>query len=110
MKRGEIYLINLKEPRGCIQSGLRPVVIVQNDEGNEYSPTTIAVPITSRKKRYLPTHLVIRRNGGLRENSVVLCEQIFSVNREELIQKIGTITSRTTLDRLNQCLRISLDL
>lgn len=110
MKRGDIYLADLKEPRGCIQSGVRPVLVIQNDEGNEKSPTTIVASITSRKKKFMPTHLVIHRNGGLRENSVVLCEQLFTVNREELIKKLGTITSRYILDQLNQCLRISLDL
>ena len=110
MYRGEIYLVDLKEPRGNVAAGKRPVIIVQNNEGNEYSPTTIVAPITSKVKKPLPTHLLLRRNGGLRMNSIVMCEQLFTVNKEELISKIGTITNRHIIDRLNQCLRISLEI
>ena len=110
MKRGDIYLLDLKQNEGSIQAGTRPVIIVQNDIGNLYSPVTVVCSITSAKKKWLPTHLFISKSGGLRKNSIVLCEQIFTVNKTDLKQYIGTITSKCTLKRLNRCLRLSLGL
>ena len=110
MKRGDIYLLDLKENRGSIQAGKRPVIVIQNDIGNLYSPITIVCGITSVKKKWLPTHLFISKSGGLRKNSIILCEQIFTVNKSDLKQYIGTITSKYTLRRLNKCVKLSLGL
>lgn len=108
MKRGDIYLLNLKNPNGSVQAGIRPVVIIQNDVGNLYSPTTVVCSISSAKKKWLPTHLFISKSGGLRKNSIVLCEQIFTVNKTDLKQQIGAITNNRILGRLNRCIRLSL--
>ena len=106
MKRGEIYLLDLKEPLGNIQAGIRPVVVIQNDTGNQHSTTTIVSCLTTRRKKYLPTHTLIKV-GGLKP-SLMLGEQIFTVNQVDLIQKIGTITDNSTLERLDRCIRVSL--
>ena len=69
---------------GSIQSGYRPVLVIQNNIGNKYSPTTIVVPITTKKeqKHYLPTHVRANKQPGLKHNSTVLCEQIMTINQE----------------------------
>lgn len=108
MKRGEIYLTNLNPKRGSVQSGLRPVLVIQNNKGNSNSPTTIICCITSISKKKLPTHLFISKSGGLRKQSTVLCEQIFTINKSDLKHYIGAITDNRTLKELDRCIRISL--
>lgn len=108
MKRGEIYLANLPNNLGNIQAGIRPVIVIQNDTGNHFSPTTIVCTITSVKKKDLPTHVYVFNSGGLRKHSTILCEQIFTVNKSDLIQYIGTITNKHILNRLDSCVRLSL--
>lgn len=110
MHRGDIYLLDLKQPVGSIQAGMRPVIVIQNDIGNLYSPTTIVCGITSVDKKWLPTHCKIHRNGGLLKSSIVLCEQIFTVNKSDLNKYIGTITDTLTLKRLNRSVQLSLGL
>lgn len=110
MKRGEIYLLDLKEPRGFVQAGKRPVVVIQNDVANQYSNSVIVCAITSAPKKNLPTHLILFNNGGLKRLSCVLCEQILTVDRSELSHYIGAITDRRQLSRLNECIRTSLGL
>ena len=108
MKKGDIYIINLENNLGSIQAGRRPVIIVQNDIGNQFSPTTIICPITTRKKPKLPTHAQIFKSGGLRRNSIALCEQITTINKTDLERYIGTISDNRILKRLDKCLLISL--
>lgn len=109
MKRGEIYLYNNKNADGFIQSKIRPVIIVQNNIGNFYSPTTIVCPISGKIDKELPTHCLIENSGGLKyDKSIVLCEQLVTVNKADLKWYIGTITDTCTLNRLNKCLKISL--
>lgn len=108
MQRGDIFLINLNKAYGSIQSGIRPAIIIQNNIGNQYSPTTIICCITTAKKKHLPTHLYISKSGGLKKNSIVLCEQLFTINKKDLIKYIGTIKNKRTLNRLNRCIKISL--
>ena len=111
MKRGDIYITKLSNS-GSIQSGRRPVIIVQNDIGNYFSPTTIVCCLTTKKrhKSYLPTHCFIGKNGGLIRNSTVLCEQIFTVNKNDLEEYIGTITNQGILKKLDRCVSMSLGL
>lgn len=108
MRRGDIYYLHLKQNLGNIQAGIRPVIVIQNDVGNQYSPTTIVTCITSKLKKSLPTHLFIGLNGGLERYSTIMCEQIFTVNTKDLITYVGTITDQATLKQLDRCLRISL--
>lgn len=108
MKRGEIYILETKDSKGNIQAGKRPVIVVQNDVGNTYSPTTIVCCITSKTKKGLPMHLEIGRVGGLKLDSTILCEQILTVNKTDLRQYVGAVTNTDTLNRLDRCLSLSL--
>ena len=110
MKRGDIYILDILEPIGFIQAGKRPVVIIQNDKGNLFAPTTIVCSITSAKKKPMPTHVEIFKSGGLDKNSTILCEQIFTVDKANLTKYVGTITNPNILHRLNQCVKVSLGL
>ncbi len=108
MKRGDIYLLKLEHDNGSVQAGTRPVIIVQNNIGNAYSTTTIVCSITAANKKYLPTHLMLSTNGGLEKPSLVLCEQIFTVNQSDLKQYIGTISNKHIMKQLERCILISL--
>lgn len=108
MKRGEIWLADLPKQNNHVQEGTRPVIIIQNDKGNQYSPTTIVCSITSAFKKYLPTHLFISKSGGLRKYSFIECEQIFTIDKTNLKQRIGTIKNNHTLEELDRCIRLSL--
>lgn len=108
MKRGEIYLTNIKGTHGSVQTGLRPVIVVQNDVGNLHSPTTIVCSITSVKKKWLPTHLNIGTSGGLWKESTVLCEQIHTIAKADLKQYVGLISDAHILKELDRKILISL--
>ena len=90
VKRGDIFYADLSPVIGSEQGGLRPVLIVQNDVGNKYSPTVIAAAITSRlDKVKLPTHIdVYASNFGLAKDSVILLEQIRTIDKKRLREKI----------------------
>ena len=92
IKRGEIYYADLSPVVGSEQGGVRPVLIVQNDVGNRYSPTVIAAAITSqRDKAKLPTHIEINaQTCGLAKNSVVLLEQVRTLDKRRLKEKMGS--------------------
>ncbi len=91
IKRGDIYYADLSPVIGSEQGGLRPVLIVQNDVGNKYSPTVIAAAITSRLgKTKLPTHIdVYADKVGLQKDSVILLEQIRTIDKKRLKEKMG---------------------
>jgi len=91
IKRGDIYYADLSPVIGSEQGGLRPVLIIQNDIGNKYSPTVIAAAITSQiNKTKLPTHIELyAENFGLAKNSVILLEQIRTIDKRRLKEKMG---------------------
>ena len=93
VKRGEIYYADLSPVIGSEQGGIRPVLIVQNDMGNKYSPTVIAAAITSQcDKAKLPTHIEIdAKQCGLAKNSVVLLEQVRTIDKKRLKEKTGEL-------------------
>ena len=93
IKRGDIYYADLSPVVGSEQGGLRPVLIVQNDVGNKYSPTVIAAAITSKMgKTKLPTHIeLIGKNVGLTKDSVVLLEQIRTIDKRRLREHMGRL-------------------
>ena len=93
INRGDIYFCNLDCTQGSEQGGVRPVLIVQNDVGNRYSPTVIAAAITSqRDKAKLPTHIEINaQTCGLAKNSVVLLEQVRTLDKRRLKEKMGEL-------------------
>ncbi len=109
VKRGEIYFANLNPVVGSEQGGVRPVLILQNDTGNKYSPTTIVAAVTSRHKRArLPTHVPLAaREGPLDKDSVVLLEQVRTIDKTRLKEKIGKL-SPEELAQVQDALKLSL--
>ena len=110
IKRGDIYYANLSPVVGSEQGGVRPVLIVQNDVGNKYSPTVIVAAITSKiNKAKLPTHIELCANTyGLERDSVVLLEQIRTLDKARLLEKIGNANQK--LQEIDFALSISLGL
>ena len=109
VKRGEVYYADLSPVVGSEQGGVRPVLVVQNDVGNRYSPTVIAAAITSQiGKSRLPTHVALPAEGvGLPKDSVILLEQIRTLDKRRLRERIGTV-SPEIMDKVSQALKISL--
>ena len=109
MKRGEIYRADLDPVLGSEQGGVRPVLVVQNDQGNQSSPTVIVAPPTSRRKRpRQPTHvLVLPPEGGLSQPSQVLCEQVRTLEKSRLTDYLGELTA-DTLRRVDDALQRAL--
>ncbi|MDE5772040.1 MAG: type II toxin-antitoxin system PemK/MazF family toxin [Ruminococcus sp.] len=111
VKRGEIYYADLSPVVGSEQGGIRPVLIIQNDVGNKYSPTVIAAAITSqRDKTHLPTHIEVQADKcGLVKDSIVLLEQIRTIDKKRLKDKMGELDLRS-MNKVNTALSISFGL
>ncbi|MDK2934137.1 MAG: mRNA interferase MazF [Clostridiales bacterium] len=111
VKRGDIYYADLSPVIGSEQGGIRPVLIVQNDVGNKYSPTVIATAITSQiNKAKLPTHIEISaQEYGLPKDSVILLEQIRTIDKKRLKEKIGHLDDEL-MEKVNEALNISFGL
>ncbi|MCL2739652.1 MAG: type II toxin-antitoxin system PemK/MazF family toxin [Oscillospiraceae bacterium] len=110
IKRGDIYYADLSPVVGSEQGGLRPVVIVQNDIGNMHSPTVIAAAVTSQvSKAKLPTHIEIAAGQGLEKDSVILAEQIRTLDKKRLKEQVGHLDNRS-LQQLNSALVTSFGL
>ena len=94
MKRGEIYFADLDPVIGSEQGGMRPVLIIQNDLGNRFSPTVIVLPLTSRiNKTPLPTHVpLLPPQGGVRRPSIILCEQVRTLEKSRLTRYLGHLS------------------
>lgn len=109
--RGDIFYANLNPVLGSEQGGLRPVLIIQNDVGNMYSPTTIIAAITSKIKRAkLPTHIEISATRyRLEKDSVILLEQLRTIDRQRLKERIARLDDATML-KVNEAIVISLGL
>ncbi len=109
IKRGDMFYADLSPVIGSEQGGVRPVLIIQNDVGNKYSPTVIAAAITSQQnKAKLPTHIEIDSlSTGLKSNSVVLTEQIRTIDKSRLKEKIGHINDEKVINKVNNALGIS---
>lgn len=108
IKRGDVYYADLSPVVGSEQGGVRPVLIVQNDIGNKYSPTVIAAAITSQiNKAKLPTHIEISAwEYGLQKDSVILLEQIRTIDKKRLREKIGHLDDEL-MERVNEALGVS---
>lgn len=106
IQRGEIYYADLCYAFGSEQSGLRPVVVIQNDYGNRYSPTTIIAPITTKKKGHMPTHVFHKHNGT---TEVILLEQVRTISCTRLVSRYGQM-SKADMDKVDEALKISLGL
>ena len=111
VKRGDIYFADLSPVVGSEQGGMRPVLIVQNDTGNRHSPTVIAAAITSRRhKARLPTHIEFSgRSVGLSRDSVILLEQIRTIDKRRLRERMGKLDERA-MTRVNNALAVSVGL
>lgn len=111
IKRGEVFYADLSPVVGCEQGGVRPVLIVQNDVGNRHSPTVIAAAITSKRdKTNLPTHIPLEASAcGLARDSVVLLEQVRTLDKTRLRERMGAIPNGD-MRRIDAALGISLGL
>lgn len=109
IKRGEIYYADLSPVVGSEQGGIRPVLIVQNDVGNKFSPTVIAAAITSQRfKTNLPTHIQVdAQECGLSKDSIVLLEQVRTIDKKRLKEKMGNLDDGD-MSRVNHALSVSL--
>ena len=112
VKRGDMFYADLSPVVGSEQGGVRPVLIIQNDMGNKYSPTVIAAAITSQTtKNKLPTHIEIdSKTYGLKADSVVLTEQIRTIDKSRLKEKIGHINDSKVMSQVNNAIGISFGL
>lgn len=111
VKRGEVFYADLSPVVGSEQGGTRPVLILQNNVGNKYSPTVIAAAITSRQdKNAMPTHIGIRGDScGLPKDSIVLLEQVRTLDKRRLHERTGRIDEQDQ-QRVDQALNVSLGL
>ena len=108
IRRGDIFYADLSPVVGSEQGGLRPVLIIQNDVGNRYSPTVIAAAITSRMgKTRLPTHIdIYAERAGLAKDSVILLEQIRTLDKRRLKERMGHLDG-AVMDEVNAALAVS---
>jgi mRNA interferase MazF len=111
VKRGDIYYADLRPVVGSEQGGIRPVLIVQNDIGNRYSPTVIAAAITSRiGKTPLPTHIQVdAKDSGLQKDSIVLLEQVRTLDKRRLRTRMGALDEKD-MERIDQAIFVSFGL
>ena len=111
VKRGDIYYADLSPVVGSEQGGMRPVLIVQNDTGNKHSPTVIAAAITSQTgKARLPTHIELdAQSVGLSRNSVILLEQIRTIDKSRLRERMGKLDD-TTMTKVDNAIAVSFSL
>ena len=104
--RGDLFYYDFGDNSGSVQSGERPVLVVQADDYNQNAPTIIVAAVTSViKKRYLPSHIILGEEFGLKKPSMVLLEQIRTVNREDLREYIGTVDDDKLFRQINATLK-----
>ena len=107
--RGEIYYADLSPVVGSEQGGYRPVVVLQNNKGNRYSTTVIVAPISSRiTKNDLPTHVIVQTDF-LEKKSVILLEQIRTIDKKRIDEKLGVLPTKF-MDCVNKAIKTSLDI
>jgi len=111
IKRGDVYFADLSPVRGSEQGGQRPVLIIQNDVGNKYSPTVIVAAITAKiAKAKLPTHVEVEASKvGLIKDSVILLEQVRTIDKTRLIQRLGHLEDEVMI-KVDKALVVSLNL
>lgn len=111
IKRGDIYYVDLDPVKGSEQSGRRPVIVIQNDIGNAFSPTVIIAPLTTKRfSREYPTNVDLSKGAaGLREDSTVLLSQIRTIDKKRLGKKIGSLEPEL-MKRVDEAIKVSLAL
>ena len=97
IRRGDIYHANLNPVVGSEQGGYRPVLVIQNNRGNKHSPTVVVAAITSRPKHKMPTHVPLKRMEGLEKDSVVLLEQLRTIDKKRLDDYVGALDRQQML-------------
>ena len=108
IQKNEVYYADLSDFIGSEQGGIRPVVVLQNDIGNKYAPTTIVTVITAQKKKHMPTHVGVElEEGTLPKRAVALLEQIKTIDKKRLQAYIGK-TDKTTGEAIERAMRVSL--
>lgn len=107
IKRGQIYLADLNPVKGSEQGGVRPVVVIQNDIGNKFSPTIIVSAVTGRLKKDMPTHAQLKSTGLLKDSTALL-EQIRTIDKCRLLEYMGEV-SETEMEDIAEALRKSVD-
>ena len=109
IKWGDVVVVDFTDnSRDSEQSGIRPAIIIQNDKGNEHSPTTIVASITSQDKRYLPTHVVVKPyQSGLNKVSTILMEQVRTIDKSRILSKVGHIETDWLKEKIKKSLTIS---
>ena len=112
IKRGDIYLADLGNGIGSEQHGVRPVLVVQNNKGNHFSPTVTVLPITTKihKSKGLPTHVIISDKYGLEQRSSIMAEQIVTIDRSRFFTYLGSISDKEMDKDVNKAIRIQLGL
>ena len=112
IKRGDMFYADLSPVVGSEQGGVRPVLVVQNNTGNKYSPTIIVTAITSQlNKNKLPTHIELDSDEfGLKSDSVILAEQIRTIDKSRLKEKIGSISDESIMNKINSAINVSFGL
>lgn len=109
MRKGDIYMADLGDEKDSLQAGLRPVIIVSNNAANKHSPVITVIPMTTKKKRTLPTHVYIQ-DCGLPRPSLALAEQITSINKSRMITKMGSIQQTVYEDRVTAAIKVQLNM
>ena len=105
---GDICYVDFGENEGSEQNGIRPAIIIQNDIGNAYSPTTIVASITSQKKKHLPTHVIISPcQSGLKKTSTIMFEQIRTIDKSRIVSIVGHIKVNGVEDNIKKSLTVS---
>lgn len=107
VKRGDVFFADLDPVLGSEQGGIRPVLVVQNNIGNRYSPTLVVLPLSTAKKNYLPTHIHICGSKSLPRDSIVLAEQIRTIDRYRLREYVGSIDKEIMVE-INRAMKISI--
>lgn len=111
VKRGQIVMLDLPTVSGSVQNGLRPCVIISNNKANKFSPNVIAVPLTSRNKKDMPTHYALQPSkvNGLKVTSTILAEQILTVSKNAIKRIIGIVDDQH-IDNVNKIIKESISL
>lgn len=107
VKRGDVFYADLDPIIGSEQGGVRPVMVVQNNVGNKYSPTIVVLPISSAKKTNMPTHIRICGSKMLPKNSIVLAEQIRTIDRNRLQNYVGSV-GLEVMEKVDKAVKISI--
>lgn len=103
LHKGDVVLVDFKKNEGSEQNGIRPAVVVQNDKGNIFSPTTIVCPLTSREKNMDVTHVVLLpEDCGVLRPSIVLCEQIRAIDKSRIRKRVGRVVSPCKIDAIEK--------